>query len=55
MRSFTADEAPVSSALLDPEPSPQDEDQDIGDVPTGVDEDELDHDELDTDRVTSPD
>lgn len=53
-----ADEALASSALLAsspvlfPDPAP--EDQDTGDVPSGVDEDALNEDDLDTDRITSP-
>ena len=37
-----------------PEPQDEPEDQDAGDLPSGVDEDELEHEELDTDKVTSP-
>ena len=48
-----------SPALLafssSPAPDPLPEDQDTGDLPTGVDEDALDADEIDTDRVTAPD
>jgi hypothetical protein len=58
-----ADEAPTSSALLANSPSTppvhpipdSEEDQDTGDLPTGVDEDALDNDPLDTDTITAPD
>jgi hypothetical protein len=54
-----ADGAGAPSALLassDPARFPAEpEDQDTGDVPTGVDEDALNEDDLDTDQVTSPD
>lgn len=59
MSSPTADGAGALSALLaaaGPAQVPSEpEDQDTGDVPAGVNEDELDHDELDTDQIASPD
>ena len=62
--SSVADGAPAPSALLDalPETSPlpgltgltrEEQDQDAGDLPTGVDEDALNEDDLDTDQITS--
>lgn len=55
--SRAADGADPSSALLasaGSAPIPTEpEDQDVGDVPAGVDEDELDHDEIDTDRIAT--
>ena len=59
--SSLADGASAPSALLEPgppplvDPDPRSEDQDTGDVSSGVNEDDLDHDEMDTDRVTSLD
>ena len=54
-----ADGAGAPSALLasagPAQPPPNPEDQDDGDVPAGVDEDQLNEDDLDTDRITSPD
>src|SRR5579875_3342571 len=56
-----ADGASTSSALLagspgplPPQSLPGEEDQDTGDIPAGVDEDELNDDPLDTDQITSP-
>ncbi len=60
-----ADEVHASSALLGgtstlrPNGAPAynlpPDDQDSGDLPTGVDEDALSHDELDTDQLASTD
>ena len=60
-RSRAADGASLPAALLgsssgsEPGNVPDPEDQDTGDLPTGVDEDALDADELDTDRLVSRD
>jgi hypothetical protein len=59
--SSLADGAIASSALLANTVPPSipnaplldEEDQDTGDLPTGIDEDALDDDPLDTDRITS--
>lgn len=60
---FLADEATTSSALLANSPSnppvypiaADEEDQDTGDLPTGIDEDALNDDPLDTDQIAAQD